>query len=234
MKESEVTGYSEEGCCDEPQGAVGYEPEVVYEAHVNAYVSIYFMFSRRQNVKRVSIMRSDVSDGIWTNYTLGTVTEIHHNVPLGMWILRIHVGCQPDWLFKDRSSGNLHTPTISKAWGKHHPDEGRRYNMVIEDDIVSRVSTPEGVRKAVVWYERVGGKYVKKKEVKKKMTNKSLFHVILFNRKTEEIEFDVIIPANNGQDATMQAAQLHGKYDSKMHLTIVWQLQYSEYTPIKD
>lgn len=123
MKESEVTGYSEEGCCDEPRGAVGYEPEVVYEAHVNAHVSIYFMFSRRQNVKRVSVMRSDVSDGIWTNYNLlGTATEIHHSVPVGMWILRIHVGCRPDWLFR-HNNGTLNTPTVFKAWGisgKHY------------------------------------------------------------------------------------------------------------------
>ncbi len=62
---------------------------------------------------------------------------------------------------------------------------------------------------------------------------KSLFHVILFNKKTEEIEFDKIMPASNKQDVTMQAAQLFGKYNSKGHVTIVWELSGSAYEAIK-
>ena len=61
---------------------------------------------------------------------------------------------------------------------------------------------------------------------------KSLFHVILFNTKTEVIDFKAYIPAGEREAAVMQAAQTYGKYDSKVHLTVVWQVHDSGYEPI--
>ena len=183
---------------------VGYEPETVYEAYVNANVSIYFMFTRRQNVRRVSIMRSDVSDGIWTNYHIGTATEVNYYVPNGTWILRIHVGYQPDWLFKDKVNGTLSKAIISKAWGKH-------YDTVVEDDIASCATTPEDVKEAVKWYKKT------KEEVKGKMYLQ-LIDVTIFNRKTKHIDFRENIIAENNDEAYLLAVQAFGKYNPKVHV----------------
>lgn len=113
------------------------------------------------------------------------------------------------WEFSSDKTGcgRDYRPVIIRECEIPQEMKGKHYDCIVMDDIIE-------------------------KEVKGKMTNKSLFHVILFNRKTEEIEFDRIQPASNEQDAVMQAAQLYGKYDSKVHLTIVWQLQYSEYATI--
>ncbi len=206
-----------------------YEPETMYKAKVGTN-RIYFMFSCRDGIKRVSVRRHDTD---WCDYHIDTATEVNYYVLTGTWIMRIHVGCSPDWIFKSKKDGSLHRPTISSADSKEPKLKGRHYHAIIHDDMVDaatyawKATTKDDVQKATEWY-----KGMKEKEVKKKMKNKSLFHVILFNRKIEEIEFDRILPAGDEQAAVMGAAQLFGKYDSKMHLTIVWRLQDSEYTTV--
>lgn len=197
------TAYVNQGSCK--PSAADYAPETVYEAHINAHISIYFMFSYRQNVKRVSIMRSDVP-GDWTNYTLSVGKEIHYQVPGGTWILRVHIGCHPDWLFKSSSSGNLCTPTISRAWGevKH---VGKIDDVILED---TKPTTMAQVNEAIRWYKKA------KKEVKNKMLQ--LIDVIFFNRKTKEIDFRKEIVAVDTEEAYMLAAQEYGKYNSKVHM----------------
>lgn len=105
---------------------------------------------------------------------------------------------------------------------------GKHYDMVIEDDIASSVSTAEGLRKAVEWYEECT-----KKEVKKKMT-KNLHHIMFFNKKTETIDFKQYIPAKDAQAATMIAAQTYKDYNPEIHMVLVKVIDYSDYTPIKD
>ena len=63
--------------------------------------------------------------------------------------------------------------------------------------------------------------------------HKELYHVILFNRKTEEIDFKEYIPAKCKSDAIMQAAQAYGKYGSTLHRVIVKQIEGSEYTVLE-
>jgi len=58
---------------------------------------------------------------------------------------------------------------------------------------------------------------------------KYLYHVILFNKETETIDFKEYIPAKDASDASMQAAQAYGKYDSNVHIVIVKQIDYSQY-----
>lgn len=71
------------------------------------------------------------------------------------------------------------------------------------------------------------------KEVKKKMTTKSLYHVILFNKKDEVIAFKEIIPAEDAMAAGMLAAQKYGMYDPNEHVTIIKEIDHSDYEPVK-
>lgn len=214
----------------------GYDCETVYLAEL-AHDSIYFVFTNRRK-SLLSIMRADVSDDDWTHYNVSNATAaIRHPVTSGAWIVRFPprgTTAPVEIVFKKKSEkGCVFKPHIHETNMMVPSEDIFKRDDMVDAAIYGTAYTPaehakEEVRRTLKWYEKA------KKEVKKEMTNKSLFHVILFNRKTEEIAFDVIIPASNEQDAVMQAAQLHGKYDSKVHLTIVWQLQYSEYTPIKD
>ena len=180
---------------------VGYEPETVYEASVRNS-TIHFMFSYREGVKRVSVMDAK-NPGDWHSYHIGTTTELNYYVPNGTWILRIHVGCFSDWLFKDKVNGTLSTAIISRAWGRH-------YDTVVEDDIASCATTPKDAKKTAEWYKKL------KEEVKGKMLQ--LIDVIFFNRKTKEIDYRKEIVAVDIEEAYMLAAQEYGKYDSKVHM----------------
>ena len=62
---------------------------------------------------------------------------------------------------------------------------------------------------------------------------KQLYHVILFNKKTEKIDFKEYIPAKCDTDATMQAAQTYGKYDSNIHNVIIKEIECSGYERVE-
>jgi len=51
-----------------------------------------------------------------------------------------------------------------------------------------------------------------------KMT-KYLFHIILFNTETEQIDFKGYIAVSSDDDARMLAAQTYGKFNTKVHAT---------------
>ena len=59
--------------------------------------------------------------------------------------------------------------------------------------------------------------------------SKYLWHIILFNTETEVIDYKGYIPAKCDMDATMQAAQIYGNYDSNIHKVIVKQIDCSGY-----
>lgn len=225
--EPEIREYSP--MADEPRIATGYEPETVYEALVtveNVTHSIYFMFSHRTGVNRVNIRRvSGNSD--WCGYYIDTATAVKYYVPLGTWIMRVHVGCNPDWLFQTKKDGALHVPTIAKAWGIKHSDEEKDdmvdafgYAMTEKKDV------DKEVKQVIDWHKRqrmwhdacqAEARQTKKKEVKKEMYLQ-LIEVIFFNRKTKEVDLKKNIVAKDPEDAYMLAAQDFGKFDPKVHV----------------
>ena len=62
---------------------------------------------------------------------------------------------------------------------------------------------------------------------------KHLYHVILFNRKTEKIDFKEYIPTKDEEAAAMTAAQRYGDYDADVHVTIIKYIDDSDYEAIK-
>lgn len=210
----EIIGYSDEGCC-EPLGAARYELDTIYKAVANTSKSVYrtyFLFSYSHGSgKCVNV--GECIDGLsWNVYHIGTATEVHHTCPEGTWILRIHVGCQPDWLFKDRE-GYLHSATISLANAettRHH------YGMPVDPETLAqknyREMKAEDERKKVMeWYEKA------KKEVKGEMYLQ-LIDVTIFNRETKHIDFRENIVAENNDEAYLLAVQAFGKYNPKVHV----------------
>ena len=61
--------------------------------------------------------------------------------------------------------------------------------------------------------------FVKTEKGGNEMT-KQLYHVILFNKVTETIDYKAYLPAQDQTDAVMIAAQNHGKYNSNIHIVI--------------
>ena len=102
-----ITGWSDEGeACEK-----GYEPETMYEATAGTQ-SIHFMFTRRGGVAGVSVRHRGCD---WCSYHINTTTEVNYYVPQGTWVLRLHVGCTPDWLFKSKVDGSLYSAIVTKA-----------------------------------------------------------------------------------------------------------------------
>ena len=62
--------------------------------------------------------------------------------------------------------------------------------------------------------------------------NKSLYHVILFNKKSEIIDFKGYIPAVDALDAGMVAAQSYGTFDPNLHLVIIKKIDNSGYDKV--
>ena len=63
--------------------------------------------------------------------------------------------------------------------------------------------------------------------------NKSLYHVILFNKKSEIIDFKGYIPAVDALDAGMVAAQSYGTFAPNLHLTIIKKIDNSGYDKVE-
>jgi hypothetical protein len=132
------------------------------------------------------------------------------------------------------------------------PGPGRHYNRLIEDDIASCETKKDDVeaevKAAAEWYERTQGiDFANPLQPKLNWPSKikwdgitveggdkmkALYHVILFNRKTEEIDFKEYVSAKSEMDATMLAAQAYSSYDSDVHKVIVKLIECSEYKPI--
>ena len=183
----------------------------IYKASVNIgnssnRVRIYFKFSAPEMIGRcVSI--SETYYGEWDAYHITTNTEVHHTCPEGTWILYLYAERNPEWMFRQKD-GHTHEPTISLA---NEPKmEGRHYDITIEDELINKcgcVTGEKDFKDAMEWYRRTQGVDFSnplQPKIKWKGGNemkKSLYHVILFNRKTEKIDFKEYIPAQASEDA---------------------------------
>ena len=127
-------------------------------------------------------------------------------------------------------------------------ESGIPHEYLMRDDMVDSFAyavsqcADKEVRQCTDWYKMLKGEprmrgmhydaVILDDMIKEKGGNemtKYLYHVILFNKETETIAFKEYIPAKDASDASMQAAQAYGKYDSNVHVVIVKQIDYSQY-----
>ena len=198
-------------------GETAYKPDTIYKAVVNidsGVYRIYFLFSNsHKGGKCVSIGEGIHTGPEWSVYHIATATDVYHTCNEGTWMMHIPEGCYPTWSFRQWGVKHSHKATISLV--NEEPEfKGRHYDAIIMDDMPSKSTTPEEAKKVISWYKSM-------KEVRESMGDKALFHVILFNRKTEVIDFKDYIPAASETDACMIAAQKFGKYDSDTHIRVV-------------
>jgi len=153
-------------------------------------------------------------------------TYLYYYTAYGVWRCTTGNG---KWEFSSNKGGRDYRPTIiRKCEIPQHDDmvDAFGYAVTANEDVEKEV------KQATEWYKRTQGvdfanplqpkvKFTGIKEVKRKMGDKALFHVILFNRKTEVIDFKGYIPAVSETDACMLAAQTYGKYDSNIHVRVV-------------
>jgi len=91
--------------------------------------------------------------------------------------------------------------------------KGKHYDYVIEDDMIDAYKYALG--SLTIGEQECYNCLTKGDD---KMT-KYLFHIILFNTETEQIDFKGYIAASSDDDARMLAAQTFGKFDPKVHAT---------------
>jgi len=203
-----------------------WEKDITYEARVAAgegWHRMYFSFS---NDKRLG---QSVSVGYSCSskrdvYFIGTSYEVHHVCPEGSWILL--VACNV-WRFKGKD-GSMQTPTISLA--NEEPEfRGKHPEVIIEYDMPSKSGSLKDVEKTMKWYNATKKMFDICTTEGGNDMSKSLFHIILFNKETETIDYKVYVPAKDKQEATMTVAQNYGKYDSKVHLVIIKYIDGSDY-----
>lgn len=232
-----------------------YELGKTYKACVedtDVFCSIHFKFFNHG-----CVLIKDVYDGDWSSYVLIPSVEVHHDTPDGTWILRAHVGCQPDWLFK--REGHIYTPAIYEV--KKQEVKRKHHDAIIKDNMVDAAlyalheelgthSNAVGVEKLT--FDKIQRawnainkdnmhralkemyQYGRWKNITKGGNNmKALYHVILFNRKTETIDYKEYVPAEDETIAGMTAAHDYDKYDGKVHRCIVKLIEGSEYEVIK-
>lgn len=195
-------GHTYQGDC-EPQRAVGYKPETVYEARVETGDGIHFMFYHSSRASHVQIKRSDVSDSGWLDYLLIPDVDLYYHAPNGVWILHTSKECNPTWLFKVETAvkkGLLYKPIIAETPYKPSIAELQHKSRWGEESERQYSLKP---------------KYMK--EVKGKMYLQ-LIDVTIFNRKTKHIDFHENIVTENNDEAYLLAVQAFGKYDPKVHV----------------
>ena len=180
-------------------GETAYKPDTIYKAVVNidsGVYRIYFLFSNsHKGGKCVSIGEGIHTGPEWSVYHIATATDVYHTCNEGTWMMHIPEGCYSTWSFRLWGVSPSHKATISLA--NEEPEfKGRHYDAIIEDDVIEE-------------------------EVKIKMGNKALFHIIFFNTETEVIDFKDYITAKSETDACMLAAQSFGKYDFNVHERVV-------------
>ena len=213
---------------------LSYNCETIYKAEL-AHDSIFFVLTNRRK-SILSIMRADVSDDDWTHYNVSAATAgIRHHVTSGTWIINFKAGDYLAIVFKKKSEpGCVFNPHIHEA-NMVVPTEDvfnkntKAHNDMVDAAIYGTACTPaeyakEEVRRTLKWYEKT------KKEVKGKMLQ--LIDVIIFNRKTEVVDFRKDIVAPDRSEASLVAVQEFGKYDPKIH--IIEEKCILEFTEIKE
>lgn len=219
-----------------------YELDTIYQAFVESdgvFARLYFVVDYNGN-------RFTVKDAYDTDWHIFPVNHLCptllYRCSSGEWHLH------DDGVWTLQREEFMYRAVVSKADDEdpvvkddlHKSAPGKHYDAIVMDDMPGCRTSPEDTKKAVDWYKRmfdlplVGAKR-RRTGIITSITEggnemgKSLFHVILFNRKTEKIDFKEYIPALEATDACMVAAQRLGKYDPKIHITIVKQIDNSEY-----
>ena len=100
--------------------------------------------------------------------------------------------------------------------------KGKHYSALIEDDMIDAYKYAMSALKDTMALDP-GCLTVGEQECYESLMKgdddmtKYLWHIILFNTKTEIIDYKAYIPASSGSDAQMLAAQKFGKFDPKVH-----------------
>ena len=209
-----------------------YQRDVLYTAYVDTRKDvhrIYFMlhYDKDRDAKTIFI-KKDLKDR-WNSYVISMPDTIQYACPWGICRVNFHLYCSPTWMFY--IDGANYEPTVSVMGDDDY--KGKHYDAIIDDDVVD----------AAVYF--LESERVKKMEKSKGLPltplfknvaeggeeMKALYHVILFNRKTEEIDFKAYISAAGEIEAGMTAAHNYDKYDGKIHMHIVKHI--SSYEAIK-
>ena len=114
------------------------------------------------------------------------------------------------WYFADLGSTHWRQATIREEGIRM---KGKHYDYVIEDDMIDAYKYALG--SLTIGEQECYNCLTKGDD---KMT-KYLFHIILFNTETEQIDFKGYIAASSDDDARMLAAQTYGKFNTKVHAT---------------
>ena len=186
-----------------------YKVDKLYRAVVNSKTGdgvhrIFFKFHDDYNGRMVCIAETRQAKPITYYIDEKCTYVVRHKCKDGIWAFTFSVDCNPvvSFLTKD---GLYYTPTISDAdlaMDSGRQWEGKHYDAIIEDDMVDAWKYGIDYRK--------GGDSM----------TKQLYHVILFNKVTETIDYKAYLPAQDQTDAVMIAAQNHGKYNSNIHIVI--------------
>jgi len=163
---------------------------------------------------------------------------------------------------KNKHGTYVYIPVISKADDTdpqvkddlHGGMKGKHHDALIEDDMADafaygmtkKEDVEKEVKQVVDWWKMVklGDKKMSLDSIRKMFNectskkggnemHKELYHVILFNRKTEKIDYKAYIVAIGEMEAGMTAAHDYEKYDGKIHKHIVKLIEGSEYEVVK-
>ena len=196
----------------------------MYRAVVNGrddYHRLFFLFCRN-GAKKMLWVGATREGHLARTYEIqrerGThVCQIRHEVKDGCWTIICEEGTVPTWRFAAKY-GILYDPVISEADvpDKVDPLSGAwgEFAAHTEKDIrnACRIPIRNPMRQGIIVSIDTG-------EGGDEM-HKQLIHVILFNTKTETIDFKGYVPAKDETDAVMIAAQTYGSYDSNVHEVI--------------
>ena len=229
-KEGDKMAIEPIGACEVGWGEVSYKLDTVYKAVANTNKNccrIYFKFFLWSNNTQKMLWVAQSTDGILAKtYHIATATEVHHVTNEGTWVVSFHRGRSPTWGFV-QNDGHRYVPTISLATMTQYHLKPKYTKDDMVDTAIYGIDLQTAKR-------RRQGVITGIKEVKGKMAfEKNIYHIMFFNKKTEQIEFKKYVPAKDIQAAVMIAAQTYKDYNPDIHMVLVKLIDYSDYTPIK-
>lgn len=191
--------------------------------HDDVFARLYFVFD--YDYYRVTV--KDAYDENWKIYHIAGSMRFTHTCGHGIWKAVLgQGGAEAGVRWEYRRGEHVHFPSISLA-DTDDPNvidsmrKGKHYDAIIEDDMVDALAYAVNSMQPKVKWE--GGNEMTKR----------LYHVILFNRKTEKIDYKAYVPARDETDAAMIAAQSWGSYDVDTYTRIVKYIEDSDYEVIK-
>lgn len=148
------------------------------------------------------------------DYTPPHSAHLYYYTNYGVWRRTAGNG---KWEFDNDMSGRNYRPAIVRECGIPLGEK--------HDDMVDACAYAiNSMQQRVAWDKSTKGG--------NEMT-KRLYHVILFNKRTEEIDFKAYIPSKDETTAGMVAVQTYGKYDANVHMPIVKYIDDSDYEKIE-